>query len=153
MTGVVLAARLDPSWNRAGIDLASATETDLRYRSLLGDVEFRVGDADFSTQWGWIPLLDFALGLTDLLMRLPRSRHESFEFTESGAELRFELIDGEVEVRSNFAAAIGHAPLDALGEAVRRLGNEIVRMAREEAPGIDDNSNFQRLANDLSASS
>ncbi len=36
MTNVVLAARLDPAWNRAEVDLASATETDLRYRSLLG---------------------------------------------------------------------------------------------------------------------
>lgn len=152
MTDVVLAARLDPAWNRAEVDLASATEADLRYRSLLGDVEFRIGAADFSTQWGWIPLLDFALGLTGLLARLPRSQHESFEFTESGAELRFELIDGEVEVRSNFAAAIGRAPLEALRGAVRRLADEILHTARQEAPGIDANSNFQRLANDLSAS-
>ncbi|SRR6266568_1692004 len=114
--------------------------------------EFRIGDADFSTQWGWIPLLDFALGLTGLLARLPRSQHESFEFTESGAELRFELIDGDVEVRSNFVAAIGRAPLDALRGAVRRLAEEILHTARQEAPGIDANSNFRRLANDLSAS-
>jgi hypothetical protein len=67
MTDIVLAARLDPAWNRAEVDLANATETDLRYRSLLGDVEFRIGDADFSAQRGWIPLLDFAIGLTGLL--------------------------------------------------------------------------------------
>jgi hypothetical protein len=57
MTDVMLAARLDPTSNRAQIDFSSASATDLRYRSLLGDVEFRIGDADFSTQWGWIPLL------------------------------------------------------------------------------------------------
>jgi len=149
MTDVVLTARLDPAWNRAGVDLASASETDLRYRSLLGDVEFRIGDSDFSTQWGWIPLLDFALGLTDVLMRLPDSRLESFEFTESGAELRFELRGGEVEVRSNFAAAIGHAPLEVLRRAAQGLAEQVLSAARMEAPGVDANPDFERLVRGL----
>jgi len=145
MTDVALTARLDPAWNSAQVDLASASEMDLRYRSLLGDVELRIGDSDFSTKWGWIPLLDFALGLTDLLMRLPDSRFESFEFTESGAELRFEMRDREVEIRSNFTAAIGHAPLDVLRRAALGLAEQVLSAARTEAPGIDANPDFERL--------
>lgn len=99
---------------------------------------------------GSIPLLDFALGLTGLLTRLPRSNNEVLEFTESSAELRFELIHDEVEVRSNFAASIGRTPLYALREAVRRLGDEVLHMARQEAPGIDANPDIRRLASALS---
>jgi len=39
----------------------------LRYECFLGDVTFKIDNVDFSTHWGWVPVLDFALGLSSAL--------------------------------------------------------------------------------------
>jgi len=49
--------------DRTDRDLIAATEGDLRYSHFTSDVVFRVCDADFSANWGWVPVLDLALGL------------------------------------------------------------------------------------------
>jgi len=61
---ITLDYRLSPlPGDRTDRELVSASESELRYSLFLGDVVFRVGDADFSANWGWVPVLDFALGL------------------------------------------------------------------------------------------
>jgi hypothetical protein len=152
MTTLTLTAHLDPAWNKAGLDVARATEEELRYRALLGDIQFAIGDADFSTSWGWVPVLDFVLGLNWLLERLPDSHYETFEFTESGAQLRFELVDDRVEVRSSYVAATAGLALDEFRVAVRDLTAQVLHDARQAAPGLDANPIFGRWAEQLVAS-
>lgn len=56
---------LSPDWNRSATraELRCADETALRYNCFLGDVVLILDGTNFSAQWRWVPVLDFALGL------------------------------------------------------------------------------------------
>jgi len=96
--------RLDYSLaqSKPGVRAAAATtvtDTDLRYYLFPGDVAFVVGACDFSTNWGWVPILDFASALLWLLDDLDESGPRHFEFTESDATIDFRLSDEIVPSR------------------------------------------------------
>jgi hypothetical protein len=85
------------------INLAEADETTLRYDVFLGDVVFKVDGADFSTHWGWVPVLDFAICLLSVLEDLSTGKEQSsIEFTESEAELVFKRVPGQILITSNY---------------------------------------------------
>ena len=65
----------------------------LRYECFLGDVTFKIDNVDFSTHWGWVPVLDFALGLSSALDGLESGKSGIFEFTESEAFIRCSRSD------------------------------------------------------------
>ena len=153
MSEITLSARVDPGWNEPKRDFRAANEDELRYGAFLGDILFTIDDADFSSRWGWIPILDFALGINWVLSRLPTAGYEVFEFTESGAELRFELTDNEVEVRSNYVPAIARVPLDDLRAAAHQLNEQVLTNARDIVVGIDANPVFRRWVEELAAGS
>jgi hypothetical protein len=153
MSDLTLGARIDPSWNRdsADKDLSDASEEDLRYSYLLGDIELRSGDIDLSAKWGWVPLLDFVASLITLLRRLPITREESFEFTESGSQLRFYLNDGLVEIRTNYEPGIIRIPYDELMRRATDFAADTIRTLREMAPSLDRNPVFQRISADVTS--
>jgi hypothetical protein len=153
MSDLILGARIDPSWNRdsAEKDLSDASEEDLRYSYLLGDVDLRSGDIDLSANWGWVPLLDFVASLITLLRRLPTTREESFEFTESGSQLRFYLKDGWVEIRSNYEPGIIRIPYEDLMRRATDFAVDTVKTLREAAPSLNRNPVFQRISDDVSS--
>jgi hypothetical protein len=147
----MLDACLAPEWNRrlAEQDLGTLSEANLRYEVLLGDVVLLSSDVDLSARWGWIPLLDFVVGVIAALRRLPESRHEVFDFTESGSELRFYHDDGAVEIRANYAAGTISISYDDLLEEATRFAVRVIRELRETAPSLDRNPNFQRMIDEL----
>jgi hypothetical protein len=113
-------------------DWSSVSEEDLRYRVALGNLIFRVGDKDFSATWEWIPLVDLAASLDEILRKLESgSRSETFEFTESDAWIRFEKKDGKVLVSTSYGQGTAEDSLPALSEAVKsfreRLHGDLVR--------------------------
>lgn len=62
---------LSPSWNACSTaTLEDADETSLRYDCFLGDVIFLAFEVDLNARWGWVPVLDFALGLEAVVVRL-----------------------------------------------------------------------------------
>src|SRR5215471_4775437 len=84
-------------------DWSSVTEEDLRYRVALGNLIFQVGDKDFSAAWEWIPLVDLAASLDEIVRKLESgSPSETFEFTESDAWIRFEKTDGKIVVSTSY---------------------------------------------------
>jgi hypothetical protein len=153
MSDLVLAARIDPSWNRSSTekDLSAVSEEDLRYSYLLGDVELRSGDIDLSASWGWVPLLDFVASLIPLLRRLPTTRQESFEFTESGSQIRFYLMDDCVEIRTNYKPGIICIPYEELMRQASDFAVNTMRHLRDVAPSLDHNPVFRRISDDLSS--
>src|SRR5689334_8598016 len=61
-----------------------SNEVDLRFRLALGDLILTTPQADFSTRWGWVPLIDFAVSVQEIIDDLRRGvRQARFEFTES----------------------------------------------------------------------
>ncbi len=151
MSDLVLAARIDASWNRSSTekDLSAASEEDLRYSYLLGDVELRSGDIDLGASWGWVPLLDFVASLIPLLPRLATTRQESFEFTESGSQLRFYFMNDCVESRTNYKPGIICIPYEELMRQASDFAVNTMKHLREVAPSLDRNPVFRRISDDL----
>ena len=76
---------LDPAPNDAEANLAEVDELRLRYDCFPGDVVFVVGAVDLSARWGWVPILDFAVGIKQIADGL--GGEDRFEFTESDATI------------------------------------------------------------------
>lgn len=116
---------LSPDWNAStDVDLAVAQEWQLRYDCFLGDVIFIVYELDLSGRWGWVPVLDFALGLDAIIDALGAGDEveELFEFTESGASISFRRTGDRVEIDASYVpdvATVGYA--DLRGEVKRFL--------------------------------
>jgi hypothetical protein len=100
--------RLSEKWDEDSTDLSTVTETDLRYYVAPGDVVLQADQTDLSANWGWIPLIDFALALREIAAALAAVEEgsETFEFTESEATLKFERQGQEVAISGSYAPEI-----------------------------------------------
>lgn len=95
-------------------DYRTADVRALRHDLFSGDVyiaDTRT-DRELSTAWGWLPVLDFAWALCDIVERLdtdPRGSRAAgphraeVDFTESTDRLRFERRFGWVDVTADWA--------------------------------------------------
>jgi hypothetical protein len=127
-------------------DLTTAEETDLRYYVAPGDVVLCTDQTDLSANWGWIPLIDFALALREIADALSEVEgSETFEFTESEATLQFDRIGDEVVITSSYAPGELRAPFSAfrnqVDEFARRLNSELLQKHSE----LELNPDYQRL--------
>jgi hypothetical protein len=122
-------------------DWSSVTEEDLRYRVALGNLIFHVGNKDFSAAWDWIPLVDLAASLAEIVRKLEGgSASQTFEFTESDAWIRFERKGEKVLVSTSYGEGEGEIALRSATEAVKsfreRLWSELVRKHPQAAHNV-----------------
>jgi hypothetical protein len=125
---------------------SQADEEDFRYRAALGDLIFEIGSKNFSTHWGWVPLIDLAASLRNIAKKLQHSGGtETFEFTESESWLRFSRQGDQVIVTASYSpgeAQVEYARfVDAIKKLSKRLRDELLR--RNSA--LAENPAFQRL--------
>jgi hypothetical protein len=149
---IVLDYELSSAWNRktGEVDLRAADEMTLRYDCFLGDVVLVVGDLDLSACWGWVPVLDFALGLRSIAGALAADDEQVFEFTESDATIEFRRKGGAVEISSSYvdgAAEVAHVDLSLLAEQFLARVVEDLGRAHSE---LGDNAFFAELERGLS---
>ena len=144
---ITLDYRLSPlPGDRADRELVSASESELRYSLFLGDVVFRVDDADFSANWGWVPVLDFALGLEHAVRELLQGKEEAeFEFTESDSAIRFQRDEGDVFVSASYAPQRAVVNLEDLVKAVRVFRKRVVDDLSLIHPQLRMNSTMRNL--------
>jgi hypothetical protein len=146
---ITLDYRLSPSWNRdaSTADLSSVTASELHYKLFLGDVEFRIGEADFSAPWGWVPVLDFAVALRSIVRSLPETHEETFDFTESDATLRFVHRNQIVSVTSNYTQGrIGaEVSIEKLGQAADEFFERVIEDLYREHPELKSNPEMEAL--------
>ena len=90
----------------APLDLRGATEEQLHYELFCGDIIFQVNNVDFSTDWGWVPVLDFSVTLARLILSLSKSPKAAFEFTESESVIEFELINNKVNISASYTESL-----------------------------------------------
>jgi hypothetical protein len=90
-------------------DYATAPVRALRHDLFCGDVFIEgEGGRDLSTRWGWVPVLDFAWALCDIVEQLDevlpgfRTPRAELDFTESSDRLRFSRRGDWVEVRADW---------------------------------------------------
>ena len=121
-------------------DLASVDLESLRYYLFPGDIVMKDEEVDFSTQWGWVPVLDFALCLNSIAETLGQGRLEVFEFTESDATLEFRLQGGSALVSSNYAPGLlCVAPME-FRESAQGLLRRTIKGLCDENPSLAKNS-------------
>lgn len=129
-----------------GAGLTSASEADLRYALFLGDVIFRIGDADFSARWDWVPILDFAIGLERAVEELQRGKeHSEYDFTESDAAIRFARDEGEVFVSATFVPYRAVVALSELLGAAHAFRTRVVDELCSTYPELRRNTVLQDL--------
>jgi hypothetical protein len=123
----------------------------LRYECFLGDIRFEVDKVDFSTHWGWVPVLDFALGMSNLLNALEHDSEQTFEFTESEAVIRIRRTDGIVELTTSYSPGVMRVDVGELREATRDLAQRLGTRFGSEHPALANNEEFQAALRQVGA--
>ena len=139
---------LSEEWNSKvkGLNLSTADETALRYDAFMGDIIFQIGDADFSMDWGWIPILDFAACLVNISDEILRgSEYEAFDFTESDAEIIFKCGTGDVIVSATYTDAKATINISDLVELTHTFLNKVTKDFTLNYPEICKNPAFLKV--------
>ncbi|MFI6338363.1 hypothetical protein [Streptomyces sp. NPDC050535] len=108
----------------------------LRHDLFCGDVYLAdtKADRELSTAWGWVPVLDFAWALCDIVERLDRdprgsrasrSQHAELDFTESTDRMFFERRFGWVDVEADWMP-VEEAPLTFSHAELRRESRDFL---------------------------
>lgn len=131
--------------------LSSANEQALRYDLFLGDVNFTSGACDFSTEWGWVPIVDFMSCMNAIVKDLLQdARLAHFEFTESDAKITFRNDGTNVRIASTYADGEFSVPMYILAQVIqaetKRLHSELVCSYPElrRNPVFDKLTEFKR---------
>jgi hypothetical protein len=145
---IKLGFHLDSSFrpDRRDLDLASASEEDLRYSAFPSDIEFEIDELDLSARWGWIPVLDFATALVHAVNQLDRGATEVLvDFTENEALIRIAKAGHErLEVRSTYTDGAGWIALSELREAAYQFASSVLARLTERWPSLRRNPNLPR---------
>jgi hypothetical protein len=145
---LTLEYRVDLSWNRPlkDFDWQRASVTDIRWKALQGDVMLHDESSNFDADWGWIPLVDFAVVLTEIVRNLKDTHDEPFEFTESDEEIRFHLVGDTVTITASYS---DDDPMEidyrTLRKAVRDFWVNVRTRAEADLPGLVENPEYQAL--------
>ena len=140
---------LSPSWKRSweALDLAAASETDLLYSALLGDISVKIDSNDFSAKWGWIPVVGFAASLRHIVGELAEGDgvETTFDFTESDAVLRFKRAKDGILVSASYAPGEACVLLTEFAAAVNSFSRRVARELSQQFPPLHENESFQQL--------
>ena len=126
-------------------DLSSASKEQIHYDLFLGDVTFVVDGADFSAHWGWVPILDFAASLWQVIDGLTEKPNAVFEFTESEALIEFSLNGDRVEVSSNYVDETATVDYSTLRHEAFLFAKKVIEELGFEHPLLKQNPHFAAL--------
>lgn len=130
--------RQDPDW-------ANLPQMDLHYYAFVGGFTFRVGEADFSTtDWEWVPQLDFALALRGIAVALEPGTEEIFEFTENEDTIRFRRVGDQVEISASYVEDTAVVPHDELLAAADAFLDELALRLLDAHPDLGRNAYFRK---------
>jgi hypothetical protein len=123
-------------------NVAQASLTDLTYRMFIGDVVFRVDGCSFDAQWGWIPVLDFAIQLYDSTRALGTCEEARLSFTENAEYVGFRRTSDHVAVSASYCSGSAEVPVDELEVAARKFLTRILADLSARWPSIKSNPIF-----------
>ena len=126
--------------------LVNATKTELHYDLFLGDIVFKVNGLDFSTNWEWVPVLDFAVVFAGLVKSLSESNDTvKFEFTESEAFIQLHLINDSIQVSASYVSNATEVPFNELLDLSQKFASKILSDLLEVFPLLEKNSYYLEL--------
>ena len=126
-------------------DILSYLWYNFHYDIFLGDITFIVDGADFSTELGWVPVLDFAVCLSRAVSALTESPHDQFEFTGSSDAIYFLLDNDRVEISSNYVDEIAIVDYSILRERAFLFAVRVVTELGSAYPLLKKNQYFHTL--------
>jgi hypothetical protein len=101
---------------------------------------------DLSADWGWIPLVDFALALREIADALSESEgSETFEFTESEATLQFDRVGDKVVITSSYRPGEVTVPFSDFRKQVDEFARRLDKELLQRHPELGLNPDYQRL--------
>lgn len=136
-------------WNETVDSAAIETmsEIDLRYGAALGNLVLVVNGVDCSAPWGWIPLVDMAVALSDIREALAKgaSSSETFEFTENEASITFRKSGDCLHVSTSYAACDESIPFSEFDDRVKEFRSKVFSESAIRFPMLEMNSSFRSL--------
>jgi hypothetical protein len=102
-------------------DLSRVWSMDLIQGAFMGDATFKINATDFSTQFGWVTLIDWCLRITSVLRTLEREEGYSMRFSESDDFISFRILGSSVLVACSYRPGIAVAQYDAFVVAVQEF--------------------------------
>jgi hypothetical protein len=100
--------------------LEKISDEEIRYNFLLGNLILISPDAIIEMKWEWIPLLDFAYCLKNIVNNLKTDNtfKEYFEFTENAETLEFSMQKERLKIVASFSSVIIETTLADFEDAV-----------------------------------
>lgn len=144
------AVTLLESWRQRD-RLARGQRDNVAIRPLPGRHSFLVDGTDFSARWGWVPVLDFVLGLRALTDRLLETSEVAFEFTESDATIEVER-QGDSVIIANYTSGTTRARYAELSLETERFVARVVDDFTCRYAGLARNEYVAALARTLTTS-
>lgn len=123
--------RIDPIGWEFTKDVATASRGELLWYYFPGDVYLATADASVDTQFGWVPLLHFAVSMCTRAesIVLAESGSTDYAFTESNDQILFEWSNNTVHISFSFTevslASSPRALLLASQEFLARIFREL----------------------------
>lgn len=129
----------------ATANLSNVDESALHYDLFLGDVRFKIDDADMSAPWGWVPVIDFAVCVDRIVHQLKPGESDAFEFTESESQITFQRQGNRILVCTTYGAPQASADSDELRTAARQFLGRMLDELMTAHPSLAQNNNIRRI--------
>lgn len=102
---------------------------------------------DFTADWGWVPLIDFAASMVNIIEELSQSEvgKSIFEFTESDATITFEKLGKELRITCTYAPGQITVPFASFEDAVRNFTARLRKDQVTRHPPLRENAAFDKL--------
>lgn len=118
-------------------ELEHASDEEIRYNFLLGNVSLISSNSEIEMEWEWIPLLDFAYCLQMIVssLKVKDTHKEYFEFTENAETLEFSKQGEQLKIVASFSSTVVEAIFADFEKAVYDFHFSISNYVRTNTSG------------------
>ena len=148
---IILDYKLSKDWNinTLNLDLTRIDKDELLYGFFLGDVIVVIKNIDFSTSWGWVPILDFSRGFLNTVKTANETGEGIFEFTESEAQIKIIRRNKIAIVSSSYQNQIAEIPFSELLTVSQAFFGKVLQDLFSQFPSLKSNTYFLEIFHEL----
>jgi hypothetical protein len=121
------------------LDLATASSADLFFSCFLGDVTLELDGLSFTTRFGWVATLTFAIDLAQRVAALPEQERSILEFQEAEEWISLRHEAGRVYIACSYAKGIASVAYDSILGLVRGTLDSYVEELNRAYPRLIEN--------------
>jgi len=136
----------DVAWDRI-------VDVSLGYWRFLGDIVLTTDDADHSMRWGWLPILGFALQMTNAAHVIQRGEPHTLEILGSDRCLRFTPRGRRIEIVADYSEQPAFVSARELVEVSDQMLARLRADVEGRHPGLLANRRYRDLVARVAPSS